>query len=159
MNLLIIRHGEAEPSTGSDSERNLTDYGHQQAKLAGLYLAQSALKFDHIWVSPYRRAQQTAEELMSSMTPMPRREIAELVPETKPVVLLELIEQAQAENLIIVSHQPLVSALAGLMVNGNIRSGPSMSTASMVLLEVNQWLPGCSQLQWLRHAPTFQAGY
>jgi phosphohistidine phosphatase len=56
-----------------------------------------------------------------------------------------------------VSHQPFVGALIGLLIDGDMRSGPPMHTASLVELDVPIMAPGQARLLSLRHAPEFIA--
>jgi len=67
MELLLIRHGRPEridhDPNGADPE--LTDLGHRQAKGMAEYLASEHI--DAMYVSPQRRARQTAEPLMATL--------------------------------------------------------------------------------------------
>jgi len=59
--LLLIRHGEVEPQYqgvfGGRIDMNLSERGHQQAKLLATFLR--GKKFDAIYASPMKRVQQT----------------------------------------------------------------------------------------------------
>ncbi|MFA7554396.1 MAG: phosphohistidine phosphatase SixA [Spongiibacteraceae bacterium] len=157
MNILIMRHGEAETYAESDAKRSLTELGCQQARLAGECLQQLDLSFDQVWVSPYIRAQQTADELLSGYGQLRRKVCEHLEPDAKISLIIDLLAACGKQNILLVSHQPLVSSLISMLESGNTRSGPPMSPASMALLSADILLPGCSQLQWLRHAPNFQS--
>ena len=61
LDLVIIRHGEAEPFVVRDAERALTDYGHQRVAEQAQLLADSGFKPAEIIHSPYVRTTQTAE--------------------------------------------------------------------------------------------------
>ena len=76
VHIFLVRHGESIQNTGEnevmripDHAIYLTDKGHQQAKEAGEFLSDWLKQNDlHIgsrrmWVSPYLRTRQTAEEL------------------------------------------------------------------------------------------------
>ncbi|WP_339339301.1 phosphohistidine phosphatase SixA [uncultured Oceanicoccus sp.] len=156
MNIVILRHGEAETYASSDAQRNLTDHGRKQAQQVGLCLKELTINFDQIWVSPYRRAQQTADGVLSQLGSIARETDNSLTPESSASGLVDRLSTHNGD-LLIVSHQPLVSTLVGLLVNADQRSGPLMAPASMALLSADVLLAGCCQLQWLRHAPTFEA--
>ena len=156
MNILIMRHGEAETFAPSDVERNLTENGRQQAQKAGQYIGGLSLCFDQVWVSPFIRAQQTADGVLASLSDFKRKTLDFLVPEISPSLVIDQLAESDFENVLIVSHQPLVSALVGMLEDADDRAGPPMSPASMVLLSTDIVLAGCCQRQWLRHAPTFQ---
>ncbi|MEE8056978.1 MAG: phosphohistidine phosphatase SixA [Pseudomonadales bacterium] len=155
MNIVIMRHGEAEAFVSRDADRTLTDVGHQQAKLAGECLSQLGLCFDQVWVSPYIRAQQTATAVLSSFAETSSSTLELLTPDSSPALVVDKLEQSRLDSLLIVSHQPLVSTLVGLLGHADPRAGPPMSPASMALLWADVVLPGCCDLQWLRHAPIF----
>jgi phosphohistidine phosphatase SixA len=156
--ILIVRHGSAEVNAASDAERNLTDQGIDQARLAGECLKQQSLIFDQVWVSPYQRTQQTATQLLlaAELESTARLSVDLITPDNNPYVVAEYIQQANIDRLMIVSHQPLVSALIGVLVSSDVYAGPPMSTASMALLEMDVSAPGCASLQWLRHAPHYE---
>lgn len=156
MKIVIIRHGEAHSSAQTDVQRELTDKGREQIQLAAKCLLEQGMSFDQIWTSPYKRTKQTANEII---THFPNIEIVSkdiLVPESDPAVVIEAIESSELNSLLIVSHQPLVSALVGMMVETQARFGPPMSPASMAHLNADVVLPGCCTLNWMRHAPNFE---
>ncbi len=64
MQLIVIRHGRPEHiehSNGAHADPDLTDVGHQQAERMAQWLATEPI--DAIYVSPMRRARQTAAPL------------------------------------------------------------------------------------------------
>lgn len=65
--ITLLRHGEPDWAPGGGTTVNdpgLTGFGHEQAQVAAKALAAEAI--DAIYVSPLRRAQQTAEPLTAS---------------------------------------------------------------------------------------------
>ncbi len=171
MNIVIMRHGEAEATASSDAQRSLTDYGFEQASKAGQCLKALAFFPDQLWVSPYVRARQTIDGVIRSLYSVDdtadhkadqntQPELHDtLVPESNPSVVLDSIHTAQCDNLLIVSHQPLVSVLIGLLAGADSRSRVAMAPASMAMLRADVPLAGCCDLQWLRHAPHFDINY
>jgi broad specificity phosphatase PhoE len=66
--ITLLRHGEpdwAPGGGGAVEDPGLTDYGHHQAELAAAALAQEPI--DAIYVSPYRRSQETAQPLADAL--------------------------------------------------------------------------------------------
>ena len=61
VNLVIMRHGEAEPLSTNDSQRQLTARGQHEVNQMALWLQQHYAAFDWVWASPYLRTRQTAE--------------------------------------------------------------------------------------------------
>lgn len=160
MNIIILRHGEAESYAESDAARNLTPCGQTQASNAGSCLKQLGIQPDMIWVSPLVRAQQTCAAAMAAMQCSVKPHTTELlIPEANPTQLINELSQRSFSTLLLVSHQPLVSALVGLFGDNDKRVGPPMSPGSMALLQTEIPLAGCCELQWLRHAPHFDASH
>ena len=60
MEILLIRHGSASWDTKTDIERELTAVGEQEVNAAAGWIAASSWRPDELWVSPYKRAVQTA---------------------------------------------------------------------------------------------------
>ena len=161
MHIVVMRHGQAENFASSDAARNLTSKGIQQATLAGQTLNSLSLEFDDVWVSPYKRTQQTADRVLQSVTFNQKHTKDNLTPDSDVLQLISVIESSSAERLLIVSHQPLVSELVselmGRMDSDAFQQTPPMSPASMAFLTADELLSGCCHLRWLRHAPTFEA--
>lgn len=158
MKLWILRHGEAEFRKTTDPERELTQQGYKEVQAAGRSLAKHAGAGLVVLASPYRRAQQTAEAVLQAL----RRPVTTLqtvpwcTPDEDPIAALDHLALCQETELLLVSHMPFVSALAGLLVEGNLYAGPSMRTASLVELDVPIVAAGIAQLLSLRHPPEFE---
>lgn len=61
MELLIIRHAQAEDFAASDAARVLTEKGRAQSRRVGEFLKENDLVPDLVITSPYARALETAE--------------------------------------------------------------------------------------------------
>jgi phosphohistidine phosphatase len=119
MQIIIMRHGDAEPMQLNDKERGLTMLGEKQAQQAGRWLNKyyhASKDIELALVSPYKRAQQTYSQLVKQVK-VGRKELCDdIVPEGCSVLVHEcidnLIDQNKVErNLLIVSHMPFVSYL------------------------------------------------
>ena len=96
-------------------------------------------------VSPYVRAQQTAElvrvalgftgELMT---------VPWLTPESEPKFAVSQLPDGG--NVLLVSHQPFVGELISLLQHGHVRQPQPMHTASLAELEGEWPLAGCMTL-------------
>jgi phosphohistidine phosphatase len=157
MKLWILRHGEAEPRKTTDAARALTAHGVEEALAAGKCLARFAGADLVVLASPYVRAQQTAAAVLRSVkAKAPLITVDWCTPDDDPVKALEQLALRSEGELLLVSHMPLVSALTGLLVHGDLRAGPPMHTASLAELDVPQIAAGCAQLLSLRHPPEFK---
>jgi phosphohistidine phosphatase SixA len=156
MELIVMRHGEAETYAASDRARNLTRHGRQQAVAAGKWLVEHSLTAEHIWVSPYPRAQQTAECVQLAMGLLPSTTQDFLQPGSSPVAVLDHLSQSHYSRLLIVSHNPMISQLVNYLASGTLHGPAAMGTASIAKFSADEWLAGCCELDWLRHAPNFE---
>ena len=155
MHIWILRHGEAEREIRHDPDRALTERGKHDAKAAGGLLAKETSKDLIVFASPYKRAQQTAHAALKAM-PHHRIITADwLQPDTDPHAVLKELDALKVHEILLVSHQPLVSALAGVLISGDYRDGPPLHTASLLELKLKSVGAGCAKLISLRHAPDY----
>ncbi|WP_422421047.1 phosphohistidine phosphatase SixA [Pseudomonas sp. GZD-222] len=149
MKLWVLRHGEAEPRANSDSERRLTAHGREQVLRSAAHLLGQDLQV--ILASPYVRAQQTAALVHQALGFIkPVQTVTWLTPDTDPQKVIAELDKLGLENVLLVSHQPLVSCLVGMLEQGH-QQGPSMSTASLAELEGDWPLAGLMTLRGLSH--------
>lgn len=151
MLIWILRHGKAETFVNNDANRALTDEG--RAQVASVLTRQSAQIDTHnlnIWVSPYRRAQQTAAIAVDLLGCPITCETELLLPEARPRQLLEALYRADSDNILLVSHQPLVSSLLDCLC-GARGEEHYMQTASLAAVECEVPAAEMGQLRWLVH--------
>ncbi len=70
--IYYIRHGQSEANlqqifAGSRIDSPLTELGRQQAKAASADIKARGLKFDHVYVSPLARAQETCQIILQAI--------------------------------------------------------------------------------------------
>ncbi|MBJ9976616.1 phosphohistidine phosphatase SixA [Pseudomonas sp. S75] len=151
MTLWILRHGEAEPRANTDAERRLTAHGREQVLRSAARLLGQPLQA--IIASPYVRAQQTAALVHDILDfAQPVRTVPWLTPESDVGEVIGEIERLGLEQVLLVSHQPLVGALVGMLVEGHVQAPAPMSTATLAQLEGDWPLAGLMILRGL-HAP------
>lgn len=149
-NLYIMRHGEAAPGM-PDSERSLTTQGEVEVRAMGTWL-QSMLGEDvrttlRIIASPYRRAQQTAQ-WMATPLGCPVETLSIITPDDPLEPLIDWLQNDVADMpCLLVSHMPLVGALVGRLVEGDMRASQPMPTATIATLEADIWAAGCATLK------------
>jgi phosphohistidine phosphatase len=116
----------------TDAERNLTEHGRAEALRSAAHLIGQPI--DAIFASPYVRAQQTAQLVREALGFEPDiRTVPWLTPEGNPQQVLEKLDAD--ENVLLVSHQPLVGNLIGFLQHGHQRQPQPMYTASLAELE------------------------
>lgn len=156
MKLIVMRHGEAEAnSPDGDAGRALTLTGHQQTRKAGEVLSSNGVAVEGLWVSPYRRARQTAENVLQSLSVDEQRVVDHLTPEAPVGHIVAAILACPLDALMLVSHQPLVGSLLASLSGEDPRVVPMMATASMVLLQAEYPSAGGFDIVWQRHHPDF----
>jgi phosphohistidine phosphatase len=138
VNIVVMRHGEAEPLTENDSQRQLTAMGKRETLKMAQWLKNCYKPFNAIWVSPYLRTLQTAEIMLSKQGPECQLETQSLlVPEGSARRMLDIIDARLSEQpdarIVLVSHMPLVSFLVeALTLQGQT---PVFSTASLCCID------------------------
>ncbi|HSG52525.1 MAG TPA: phosphohistidine phosphatase SixA [Rheinheimera sp.] len=138
VNLVIMRHGEAEPLSSQDSQRQLTARGQHEVSQMALWLQQHYAAFDWIWASPYLRTRQTAELMLAKQQPFSQFEIVpELVPEGDAALFKSYFDARISKNpdarVLLVSHMPLVSFLVeAFTVQGQ---APIFTTAQLACID------------------------
>lgn len=156
MHIWILRHGEAERHTANDPDRELTERGASDARAAGDWLVRVTSPGLCVIASPYRRAQQTASAALKAMPRLTMATADWLTPDVDPQEVLRQLASWRVAQVLLVSHQPLVSALTGLLVSGDYRAGPPLGTASLAELEAPVLAAGCATLRSVRHAPDYR---
>ncbi|CAI2796122.1 phosphohistidine phosphatase SixA [Pseudomonas fluorescens group sp.] len=143
MKVWILRHGEAEGHARTDAERNLTEHGCAEVLRSAAQLMGQPLSA--IIASPYVRAQQTAQLVREVLGFEPEvRTVPWLTPEGNPLQVLDKLDTD--DNVLLVSHQPLVGNLISFLQHGHQRQPQPMHTASLAELEGDFPLAGLMSL-------------
>ena len=143
MKLWVLRHGEAESHASSDAQRNLTEQGRKEVLNSAAHLIGQPISA--IIASPYVRAQQTAQLVREALRFMPEiRTVPWLTPDGNPLQVLEKLDTD--DNVLLVSHQPLVGNLISFLQHGHQSQPQPMHTASLAELEGDFPLAGLMSL-------------
>nr|WP_246533217.1 phosphohistidine phosphatase SixA [Pseudomonas lalucatii] len=146
----MLRHGQAEAHAPSDAERALTPRGREEVAQVAVQLQGRPLTA--ILASPYVRAQQTAALVRDALGYAgPLLTVPWLTPDSDPRQVLAQLDRHDAGELLLVSHQPLVGALAGLLLHGHRQQPLPMQTASLAELDGELAAAGCMDLLALVH--------
>jgi len=138
MQLFIMRHGQASPVATNDSQRELTQHGFLEASKMAKWLNDSAIFFENILVSPFVRAQQTAKTLMVDNSATAKLTTLDFITPSGNArqvhdYLDGLFVDEAADNLLIVSHMPLVSYLVEELTVDN--ACPIFQTAAIAHID------------------------
>lgn len=149
--LYIMRHGQAQARAATDAERALTSRGEDEVRQMVASLANDMAGLEQVWVSPYRRARQTAAIANQVLGRGAEPTLTELlVPEARIEPLCEQIQNCQQSSLLLVSHMPLVGELLHYLT-GAEPGRYGMGTASIACVTLDVVAAGLGQLQWLHH--------
>lgn len=158
MDLYILRHGEAHPMAASDDQRELTQNGQAQTAKLAQVVESLGIRVDTVFASPYVRAQQTASIAIDSFG-VSRMQTCDLItPDGDPQTVINWLAKQDAEQILLVTHQPFAGSLIATLVNGNGRYDASiapMMTSSLAYLTMEVCAPGCADLEWIKSAPHF----
>lgn len=138
--LFIMRHGQAEPLQADDSSRALTLHGQNEAISSANWLRQQINEIDLMLVSPYVRAQQTAQHVTQVVGTPSRQETLDMI--TPSGIASEVHDYLDASinlykpnNILLVSHMPFVSYLVSELTLGV--AAPLFATAGIAVIDYN----------------------
>jgi len=156
MQVLIMRHGDAQLEAASDAQRPLTVRGSDESRLMACWLSTRILDTDRVLVSPYLRAQQTLDVLRQELV-LPEEE--ERLPELTPggdvdlvCCYLQTLANEGLGSVMIVSHLPLVGYLVADLCAQE--QAPMFATSAVACVDLDAdsgkgtliWQVGPSQL-------------
>lgn len=115
-----MRHGQASNHASSDAQRQLTEQGFLEAKVMAKWVDEQNFTFDKVLVSPYIRAQQTAQSFIDELQQSVEIQTVNFItPAGQAREVHDYIDGiCQVEKLssiLIISHMPLVSYLVAEM--------------------------------------------
>ncbi|MDP5291232.1 phosphohistidine phosphatase SixA [Oceanimonas sp. CHS3-5] len=151
MNIFIMRHGQAAPQASNDASRPLTEQGSEEVCLMAQWLAPQVPAFDRVLVSPYVRSQQTWQHLSRFISGKQVEYCDELTPGADADITASLLlaygELEQDNNLLVVSHMPLVGFLVESLCPGTMAPIFVTSGIAKITLEKGHgglfnWLEG-----------------
>lgn len=120
MIVYLIRHGQAEDvsESGRDADRVLVHKGHEQAAAIAEFLSDPAQSPPTILLaSPYTRTTQTATPIWNALGQSPQHD-NRLAAERSAADIIAVIEESDAQVLALVSHNPMISRAADILVGG-----------------------------------------
>lgn len=146
MIIYLMRHGEAEQQALSDPARELTHRGVMDNRAVVAKLNQHGPMIDVALTSPYQRARQTSSALRKGFPQLRMQVSRDLEPESDPYDLLDKIEQIDAMQVFLVSHNPIISNLLAILVDGTLETNRHMGTSHIACLSTDIVAPGCAEL-------------
>ncbi len=157
MRLYLMRHATAVPhgTPGSvqDADRVLTAEGNAEATAVAKGLQRLRIMPDLIVTSPYVRAIETADWVARVLQPQqPRQQLNELRSEADPrSTSIALGALKGYDDLLLVGHEPHLSAWVAELVGGREAMRCQMKKAGVACVEIERVPPasGSGTLRWL----------
>ncbi|SBT18899.1 Phosphohistidine phosphatase SixA [Marinomonas gallaica] len=148
--LYILRHGNAEPYCyEQDAQRALTKQGIEEVRSTAKQFSVLGEKLDAVFVSPYLRAQQTANEFLrvsgSQATP---ETLDSITPSGKELDVALWLHDLPYESILLVTHQPFAFELVEMLADAPLPYNFQMTTATMASLEGELFATACCQFRW-----------
>ncbi len=151
MVLYLLRHGDAANNPRlHDSERPLSDVGLQQARAAARFLKNARVSPDLLIASPLLRAQQMATPTKELFGVKQLLSSEYLLPGSNHKQLFDLLNAQKAESVLLVGHEPHLSATIALLTGAETSARFEMKKASCACVEVSRPVEkGRGMLKWL----------
>lgn len=139
MQLYLLRHGEAESSASTDAARRLTAQGHRDVKSVARQFRQLGQALDFCLCSPYVRARETARDFLHLVAPdLDVIETRDLTPDSRAATIMAYLDTLPGNSrVLLVGHNPLMSELHGLLVEGSINQLHIMSTSELAAISID----------------------
>lgn len=123
--IFILRHGQAEEPNEvpekSDFNRNLTKDGKTKTKNLSLFFNKLQEEVDLVLSSPYLRAKETAEILVSNIAPKPELKIVDFLScgASSKEIAKGLIPYSTLKKVVLVGHAPDLELFLGKIIGGD----------------------------------------
>jgi phosphohistidine phosphatase len=156
MRMILVRHAEAvakgENGVAKDFDRPLTEHGREQARKLALAFVAHGVTPGAVVTSPLVRARETAEPLLP-LLPGPEKEPVLCdylaVDALKPKRLAKLVADLGADTVILVGHNPDLSAYAGWLLGAG-ETAIELEKGAAALIEFEgDAEKGAGRLGWL----------
>ena len=161
MHLYLVRHADAlsqtEAGVVSDGERPLSPKGREFLAKALPLLKKSIPSLDSCLTSPYVRALETAENLVTAIPcQKPLEKFEGLKPDSPPKILLAELDRRKTENhIMLVGHEPYLGSLFSYLLSGRFGSSIPFAKGGMAHIEVYAIPPHglLPDLRWFYNPP------
>ncbi len=148
MLLYLLRHAEAAERAKSDAARELTPEGITQARSAAEKFRQYSPLMERVHCSPYARAQQTASHVMPLFPDLELITDESISPGGDVYSVMEAIEGYGVLHLMLVGHNPFMSTLLSVLVDGTIETHRHVGNAQLYCLSMDVVAPGCGEIRY-----------
>ncbi len=150
MLLYILRHGEAIEQGYEDVDRPLSSVGKEQSLVAANALKKLGASLDAIITSPLERAKQAARIIEKELEIKNLVTTQYLIPGSDHLELISQLNELGCNQFLLVGHEPHLSALISLLINGKTYTHVEIKKGSLALVETPTPIEtGKGSLKWL----------
>jgi len=155
--LYVLRHGNAQAyGFDKDAFRELTPLGVEEVIATAGAFREKGDRLDAVFVSPYIRAQQTAQHFLTELnqinddndSPLEGQTCQLITPSGKALDVALWLNEQPYESILLVTHQPFAYQLVDLLSDAPLPHDFSMMTASLAALEGELFATACCQFRW-----------
>jgi phosphohistidine phosphatase len=135
-----------------DADRRLTKKGREEIAAVGRWMAAQGLRFDLIAASPLARAQETAAIIAESLGEKDLLVTWKvLTPGGNPDTVCRLLgRHPDMRTILLVGHEPLLSALISRIITGDENAAIVMSKGALAKIrDFSHTLSPSGELHWL----------
>lgn len=156
MEIFVLRHGEAEVNLFNDTERRLTNRGRTQLQDTINGCLNSLQGIETVYVSPYRRAQESFGVISPILNPANSEIVDWLVPSASPRhALTQLYDgcgNQWSQRVLLVTHLPFCADFVAMLC-GIHPGAVQMPPATLAAVSTEVVAADCGQLKWLQSPP------
>lgn len=134
--LILMRHGEAGWDAPSDNERQLTATGIAFVEQQRVRCQPQLYSIERIISSSYVRARQTAAIMKEGGADIEWIIDDRWSPEASLSDAMKALEEHWVENLLVVTHQPLIGNAVAFLLEGNTRSPEPLLPGQLVAFDL-----------------------
>jgi phosphohistidine phosphatase len=150
MLLYIHRHGDATVQGYEDTERPLSSQGKEQSLAVASALKVLGVSLDAVISSTLERAKQAGKIIEKELEVKKFSMTQYLIPGSDHLELIKQLNELTLSQVLLVGHEPHLSALLSLLVNGKTYSHIEIKKASLALVETPIPIEkGKGALKWL----------
>ncbi|UXI68471.1 SixA phosphatase family protein [Tahibacter amnicola] len=148
--LILLRHAHAEKARAgeADDERNLSLTGEAEAEAAAAWLKRRGARPARVLCSPSARTRQTLERVLAALEFSDTRFEPAIYDATAGTLMSLLDSHSDAEQVLLVGHNPGIETLVALLATGQSGEFRGMPPAGIAWLELDGSLePGAGSLK------------
>ena len=139
MQIILMRHGQAQPFQRDDANRALTAEGELQAQQSAAWLINHGYQIDALFVSPYKRAQQTAYFIAQTFD-VPITNCECITPDDDALAAFEWLDDLmlpESATIAMVCHMPIVARLAALLTGESLQHVAGFNLAEVHVIDLD----------------------